>query len=356
MSELTRRTFIAGGLGSVAAPAPIYAASMRAPLRFRIANLGTLPKGDYSSARAINNRGQIVGLSSTGDTIVSGLLRDTRAVLWQNGTVIDLVEKQFIAPQATRINNRGQVLITWQYIGADRSGGVPPPEPYAVLWDGKVQHVWRSRDNFLPDDLNDGGELAGNGQHAEQTAMVWRDGNAHSLPLPKNAVSSQANAINNAGTVAGIYRRQGDPFNFNLFVTDRTAVKTVVSDRQHSDLFCAAINANGQVVGTFREPETRLAHLFLWHDGKLADLGSLGRNGEVFGVNNAGHAVGRSDQGAFAYIGEALHTLNSFLPPGSGWDLWYAAGINDQGQIVGTGSLHGQTRAFLLTPELPATA
>src|SRR5579871_5745713 len=93
MSELTRRTFIAGGLGSVAAPAPIYAASMRAPLRFRIANLGTLPKGDYSSARAINNRGQIVGLSSTGDTIVSGLLRDTRAVLWQNGTVIDLVEK-----------------------------------------------------------------------------------------------------------------------------------------------------------------------------------------------------------------------------------------------------------------------
>jgi probable HAF family extracellular repeat protein len=351
MSAVPRRTFVVGALGSLVAPALLQAAPPGRKLSFRITDLGTLPNGDYSSALAINNQGQIVGLSSTGDTIVSGLLRDTRAVLWQNGTVIDLVEKQFIAPQASRINNRGQILITWQYIGADRQGGVPPPEPYAVLWDRKVQHVWRARDNFLPNNLNDQGLLVGNDMRGNETTMVWRDGKLNPVLLPKNAVSSQACAINNAGTVAGVCRILGDLNSDNLFVTDRTGINMVVSNAQRGDFVCGAINQRGQVVGTFRETVSRVAHLFLWQDGKLADLAVLGRNGEINGVNSAGHAVGRTDVGACAYIDGALYDLNALLPHDSGWQLWQAAGINDHGQIVGSGVLHGQSRAFLLTPE-----
>jgi probable HAF family extracellular repeat protein len=43
-----------------------------------------------------------------------------------------------------------------------------------------------------------------------------------------------------------------------------------------------------------------------------------------------------------------LHTL---LVPGTGWTLWEATGINDRGQIVGSGwnAAHEQ-HAFLLTP------
>jgi probable HAF family extracellular repeat protein len=41
--------------------------------------------------------------------------------------------------------------------------------------------------------------------------------------------------------------------------------------------------------------------------------------------------------------------LNTLLPPDSGWTLTNATGINIFGQIVGNGTINGQTNAFLLT-------
>jgi hypothetical protein len=43
--------------------------------------------------------------------------------------------------------------------------------------------------------------------------------------------------------------------------------------------------------------------------------------------------------------------LNSLIPANSGWVLQFANGINDQGQIVGEGTLNGQAEGFLLTPQ-----
>jgi probable HAF family extracellular repeat protein len=43
--------------------------------------------------------------------------------------------------------------------------------------------------------------------------------------------------------------------------------------------------------------------------------------------------------------------LNSLIPAGSGWVLTSARGINDAGQIVGTGTISGVQHAFLLTPQ-----
>jgi hypothetical protein len=42
--------------------------------------------------------------------------------------------------------------------------------------------------------------------------------------------------------------------------------------------------------------------------------------------------------------------LNDRIPAGSGWELLFATGINERGQIAGTGFLNGQVRGFLLTP------
>src|SRR5690606_15993157 len=44
--------------------------------------------------------------------------------------------------------------------------------------------------------------------------------------------------------------------------------------------------------------------------------------------------------------------LNLAIDPGSGWILQTAAAINDDGLIVGTGTLNGVSRAFLLRPGL----
>lgn len=45
-----------------------------------------------------------------------------------------------------------------------------------------------------------------------------------------------------------------------------------------------------------------------------------------------------------------MSDLNSFLPANSGWELFIANGINERGQIIGTGRFNGQNRGFLLTP------
>jgi hypothetical protein len=42
--------------------------------------------------------------------------------------------------------------------------------------------------------------------------------------------------------------------------------------------------------------------------------------------------------------------LNGLIDPNSGWQLYAAYGINDSGQIVGTGTFAGFSRAYLLTP------
>ena len=43
--------------------------------------------------------------------------------------------------------------------------------------------------------------------------------------------------------------------------------------------------------------------------------------------------------------------LNSLIPAGSGWVLNRATGINDAGQIVGSGTINGVLHVFLLTPQ-----
>jgi hypothetical protein len=42
--------------------------------------------------------------------------------------------------------------------------------------------------------------------------------------------------------------------------------------------------------------------------------------------------------------------LNNLIAADAGWELTSAIKINNQGQIVGAGSLNGQERGFVLTP------
>jgi len=71
-------------------------------------DLGTIPSGSNSEAHGINNQGQIVGLECC-----AGDLFD--ALLWQNGTVVDLntlipASSGWYLAEADGINDRGQIV------------------------------------------------------------------------------------------------------------------------------------------------------------------------------------------------------------------------------------------------------
>jgi hypothetical protein len=42
--------------------------------------------------------------------------------------------------------------------------------------------------------------------------------------------------------------------------------------------------------------------------------------------------------------------LNDLIKPGTGWVLATANGINDAGEIAGSGTYYGSVRAFVLSP------
>ncbi len=64
-----------------------------------------------------------------------------------------------------------------------------------------------------------------------------------------------------------------------------------------------------------------------------------------------GQIVGSSGNRAVHWENDQIVDLNTLIPPKSGWVLTKATGINENGQIVGVGSLGGDPfRAFILSP------
>ncbi len=121
-----------------------------------------------------------------------------------------------------------------------------------------------------------------------------------------------------------------------------------------------AVNDIGQVVGCLSSqmPASLGYSAFLYSNGSMHDLGKLpgGRVSYASGINDAGQVVGYSetaDSGtdhAIVYSNGVMEDLNSVLSPTSGWVLTDAVAINDNGQIIGDGSLNGVEEGFLLTP------
>jgi probable HAF family extracellular repeat protein len=86
-------------------------------------------------------------------------------------------------------------------------------------------------------------------------------------------------------------------------------------------------------------------HAFLWRNGVMTDLGTLGATSHAEGINSAGQIVGRSKvnpddpvQHAFLWEnGGPMVDLNTLIPLNSPLLLEEGGNINDRGEIAGRG-------------------
>src|SRR5947209_15819335 len=124
------------------------------------------------------------------------------------------------------------------------------------------------------------------------------------------------------------------------------------------DAFAEYINDRGQVAGfsytsSVTDPNTGLPpiHPFLWYDGKIHDLGTLGGAfGLVYGLNNLGQVVGIMDLAGDQTYHPYLWDRGKLIDLGTlGGDFGEPIWINDAGDVVGKAGLPGNMghHAFL---------
>ncbi len=321
---------------------------------YTVTDLGTLAGESSSRAEAINESGQVVGYSgSTG-------------FLWQNGSMTDLGTLGGSYSYAYDINDSGQVVGESDYPeGPDGNGPTK-----AFLWqNGRMTDLG----SLLgpPDEeshayaINNSGQVVGESKvyHPDfgypDHAFLYSNGVMKDLGIlgPSDSPGySVAYSINGTGEVVGEADLEGF-MGTHAFLSDNGSPMADLGTLNGSNYSVAYdINDSGQVVGESQ------GNSFLWQNGTMSPLGDI----EPAAINNDGQVVGEMfvedpecppDSevcgGNVASIHENGQTknLNDLIDSASGWTLDEATDINDEGQIVGTGTINDEYHAFLLTPD-----
>jgi probable HAF family extracellular repeat protein/parallel beta-helix repeat protein len=366
-----------------------------APPRYEITDLGTLG-GGHSSAKAINDAGQVVGWSSTADGFTLAFLWDT-----VNG-MIDLGTLDGQYSKAYSINRSGQIVGK-----AYTASGYWRATLFHPTGEGNnIDLGTLGGDRSYASSINDNGQIVGWAQIAsgERHATLFDPtGGRDNIDLGTlGGDESWASSINNSSQIVGTaYRLFTSPGGRFPPVTSsylRATLFDATGQGNNIDLgallytyggrYCSgamSINENGNIVGAawnedpfpFVQENSQLAVLFDPTRGENnIFLGTLGWYcSSAYSINNrdqiigwggicSNHLCGKKpalfdpngvDPNGFDPTGQDNNVnLYDLIDPSCGWILKEVWSINDSGWIVGEGiNPDGETHAFLMTPIPP---
>lgn len=285
-------------------------------IKGNIFDLGTFG-GPNGGARAINDRGEVVGKADT-----AAVSKQEHAFFWSDGVLHDLGTLGGDSSTANSINNRGSTVGAADTTIPDPTGTIGPTENHAFL-------------RTLDSALQDLGTLGGPNSHAI--------------------------SINDNGVIVGWSQIDFNIGAFNMPdfhpVIWVNGKPTRLPDLGGSVSLALSVNNNGTAVGQSFLADDSAFYAVMWQKGELSNLGAVGDDvlSGANSINNWGDVVGFSitmsfTSRAFLWRKGVITDLNTVIPANAGWVLMSAGHINDAGQIAGYGVLNGNLHAFLLTP------
>jgi len=292
------------------------------PQTYRFTNLGTLG-GFESVATGVNDRGEVSGFSTSGESLA------TRGALWQGRSLTDLgIGIAFGINDHTVVVGDRTLATAWVSTRPvtlqDFSGGF--------------------RSAALA--ISDAGQIAGYSWLPDRTHMhasLWPSISSPAIDLgPVRGVDSIAAAINNRGQAAGSWTT-ADGFNHAALWTDGVGVDLSLPGELRS--FASGLNDDGIAVGASLFLDDGHFHATVWNGASVEVLNDTGHASSFAqDINNQGWIVGSVGDDRFGtgratlwHDGIAID-LNTRLRPGTvqaGWVLDTAVAINDHGWIVG---------------------
>jgi probable HAF family extracellular repeat protein len=388
-TKILRNVFLSlGAIFALAATLPVQLASNPAAAqhRYRLIDVGTFggPNSGYFgfiSARSLNNRGEATGTADTPTAVSPPFCFNdcflAHAFLSRDGGLTDLGGLPGVSISGSGpndINARGVVSgIAFNGLVDDVIG---LPFFDAVVWkNGQIIDLGTFGGNLsYANEINNNDQVAGFALNTtpdsfdlgdfcqnfpmptQMRAFIWQNGVKQDLGT-LGGTDSCALFMNERGQAAG------NSFTDSI-VNPTTGLPTIHpflwTNGRMVDLgtlggtlaVANAINDRGQVAGDSNLAGDMITHPFVWDRGVLTDLGTLGGdNGTTHWINNAGDVVGFAD-----LPGSTTH--HGFLwRKGIMQDLGTVANqpcsnairINSKGQIVGRASdcMGGALRAFL---------
>ena len=315
---VNERGQVVGNWGSPSPPNNYTAPTWRAVLWQNGKRAFLTPTKTFSPARAINDAGQVIGYR----VLSTGAFQN---FLWQDGVLTDLGGLHPVG-----LNNRGQVAGNTPI---KDSGGTR-----GLLWDGGVvtdlgalrgATTAAVADETSSAVINDRGQVLVAGSiEGEASIAVWENGTLTSLGTRG---LFYAEAINEPGQV--ILRGYPDDAVEHGFLWDNGVLSDLGSlGGGWTDP--RAVNGHAQVVGSTLAATGY--HAFLWQDGRMRDLGTLGgKESRAVAINERGQIVGSSDSRsgrthAFLWQNGRMTDLSPVTALDSG-----AVALNERGQVVG---------------------
>jgi probable HAF family extracellular repeat protein len=313
------------------------------PSTHDVADLGVIGSGS-TFAHAVNDSGEVVGESQAANG-------DLHAFRYSNATMTDLGTLSGSSGSAAYAINASGISVGQSYTGAT---GTPP---HAVRFDdGAVIDLGTlGGSNSAATGINSTGQIVGSSLNDSGSwrAFFHYDG-MNDLDTLSDGGDSFAFGINDDGLVVGCAVPYGSAVCHAVLFWDGVLDLGTLGGNYSA---ARAINGGGRIVGESNLAAGGPSRAFLYDlFGSMQHLGTLGgADSQALAVNAAGQVVGVAKNfggadRAFLFANGTMIDLNTLLPPGSGWVLHRATGINSAGQIVGTGIHNGSTRGFLLSP------